>query len=88
MMWEEFGYQNQATGAHASSENGAVERGNRDIAEKLRTMLWAANMPTKYWDYVMTHLIFVTKCITKRGQKTSSYKQLTGQRPNLSSLII
>ena len=39
MMWEEFGYQTQATGAHASSQNGAVERGNRDIAEKFRTML-------------------------------------------------
>ena len=47
-MWEEFGYQTQATGAHASSQNGAVERGNRDIAEKFRIMLWAANTPTKY----------------------------------------
>ena len=86
MMWDEFGYQPQATGAHASSQNGAVGRGNRDIAEKFRTLLWAASLDTKYWDYALTHIIFVTNCITRRGSSTSPYEQLTGHCPNLSRL--
>ena len=49
-------------------------------------MLWAADLPLKYWDYAIVHAIFVANCIPSRDQTMSAYEAQTGIRPNLSRL--
>ena len=86
MIHKYFGYTPQCTAAHASVQNGFCEVGHREIGERLRTMLWAANLPLKYWDYALVHAIFVANCIPSKGQNISPFEALTGKRPNLAQL--
>ena len=86
MMHTEFGYTPQCTTAHASVQNGFCEEGHKNIGNRIRTMLWAANMPLKFWDYALVHTIFVTNCIPSGGQLKSPFEIFTGCRPNLSTL--
>ena len=86
MMHTEFGYTPQCTAAHASVQNGFCEEGHKNIGNRIRTMLWAANMPLKFWDYALVHAIFITNCIPSGGQLQSPFQLFTGSRPNLSRL--
>ena len=49
-------------------------------------MLWAADLPLKYWDYALVHAIFVAHCIPSRDQKISAFEAQTGIHPNLARL--
>ena len=86
MVLNEWDYQPQGTGAYSPWQNGHAENVNRDIGNKLRTMLWGSDLPTTYWDYALIHLIFVSNCIKHTGQEKSPYELLTGHRPNLRRL--
>ena len=86
MFHSEFGFTPQSTAAHASVQNGFCEEGHKHIGNRIRTMLWAANLPLKYWDYALVHAIFVTNCIPSGDQKKTPFELFTGSRPNLSRL--
>lgn len=58
-MLEEFQYKVEPTGADSPSQNGQVERYNDTIATTIRTLLYGANLPAKYWSVAAVHAVYL-----------------------------
>jgi hypothetical protein len=56
-MLTEFQYKVEPTGANSPSQNGQVERYNNTIATIIRTLLYGANLPAKYWSVAAVHAV-------------------------------
>jgi hypothetical protein len=59
-MLEEFQYCVEPMGADSPSQNGQVERYNETIATVVRTLLYGANLPAKYWPAAAIHAIYTS----------------------------
>ncbi len=87
-LFEAAGYEVEVTAPDSSSEIGQVERPHRTIADAVRSMLFAANLPLKYWPYALRYYVFISNCLPRGGRPESAITMCTGQRPNISLLRI
>lgn len=58
-MLEEFQYKVEPTGADSPSQNGQVERYNDTVGTIVRTLLYGANLPAKYWSAAAIHAVYL-----------------------------
>ena len=87
-LFSDAGYEVEVTTPDSSNEIGAVERPHRTIADAVRTMLHAADLPPKFWPYALRYWLLISDCVP-HGSRPASPKYLcTGEIPNLSLLRI
>ena len=89
-LFEEAGYRVDVTGAGASSQNGLVERPHRTIADGVRTMLYAAGLPPKFWPYALRHFVYIYNQVPHGNRKVAPVTICSDgkRRPNLSLLHV
>jgi hypothetical protein len=59
MVFKDFMYIVEPTGADSPSQNGQVERYNETVATITRTLLYGANLPAKYWSAAAVHAVYL-----------------------------
>jgi hypothetical protein len=59
-MKKEFNYTVEPTGADSPSQNGQVERYNDMVATIVRTLLFGAHLPAKYWSAARLYTLFTS----------------------------
>jgi hypothetical protein len=87
-LFSKAGYDVQFTASRSSSEIGLVERYHRTIGDAVRTMLFAAALPMKYWPYALKYHVFISNCLVHGDRKAAAITICTGRRPNLSLLRV
>jgi hypothetical protein len=59
MVLRDYAYKVEPTGADSPSQNGQVERYNKTLATIVRTLLYGANLPAKYWSAAAVHATYL-----------------------------
>ena len=78
----------QLTAPDSSSENGAVERPHRTIANGLQAMLHGAGLPMKFWPYALQHFVLLNNCVPHGDRDLPPLTICTGKRSDLRLLRI
>jgi hypothetical protein len=87
-MLENFGYYVEPTGADSPSQNGQVENYNDTLGTIVRTLLYGANLPPKYWSAAAVHGVYL---MNRRVHKTigmTPYEAWWDELPDLSALKV
>ena len=87
-IFENAGYSVETTAPASSSEIGQAERPHRSIADAIRTMLHAADLPYKFWPYALQYHVLIHNMLPHAGRELSAYEICSGKRPNVSLLRI
>jgi len=87
-LFSKAGYDVETTAPDSSSEIGQVERPHRFIADGVRTMLFAAGLPPKFWPYALRHFVFLANCVPRGSRPAAPITMCTGKRINLSLLRV
>jgi hypothetical protein len=87
-MLEEFQYKVEPTGADSPSQNGQVEKYNDTVATIVRTLLYGANLPAKYWSVAATHAVYLMNRRVHSAIGTTPYEAWWDERPDLSTLKV
>lgn len=75
----------QVAEPYTPTHNGTAERFNREIQEKVRTLLISAKMPTVFWNYALTQMIHVYNRTPKASiQFKTPYELVHNKQPNLN----
>jgi hypothetical protein len=81
---EEECMKHEFSAPYTPQQNGVVERKNRTLIDKARTMLGEYKMPERFWSEdvnIACHAI--NRLYLHRLLKKTSYKLLTGNKPNV-----
>jgi hypothetical protein len=82
---EEEGIKHEFSAPYTPQQNGVVERKNMTLIEMARTMLGEYKMPERFWsEAVNTACHAINRLYLHRLLKKTSYKLLTGNKPNVS----
>ena len=87
-LFEEAGYEVEVTSPDSSSSIGLVERPHRSIADAVRTMLFAAGLPLKYWPYALVYYVLIHNCLPHGEREESAYTICTKRKFNVSLLRV
>ena len=87
-LFSKAGYVVEKTAPASSSEIGQVERSHRTIADAVRTILFAADLPLKFWPYALRHFVFLHNALPTGDREIPPVTICTGKRPNLSLLRV
>ena len=79
-------YDIRPTSPDSSHQNALLERPHATIGDAMRTMLLGAKLDLKYWPYAFYHYICLYNIIPHGSSILTPFEQVTGKRPNLSSL--
>jgi transposase InsO family protein len=83
------GIQRQTTVAYTPQQNGVAERMNRTLMESVRSMLFGAKLPEKYWGYAVVAAAYVrNRCWSQRLKHKSPYMVLYQKAPDLRNLKV
>jgi hypothetical protein len=82
---EEEGIKHEFSSPYTPQQNGVVERKNRTLLDKARTMLDEYNTPDRFWaEAINTACYSINRLYLHRILKKASYELLTGKKPNVS----
>jgi transposase InsO family protein len=82
---EEEGVKHEFFAPYTPQQNGVVERKNRTLIDMARTMLGEFKTPKRFWSKaVNTACHAINRLYLHRLLKKTSYKLLTGNKPNVS----
>jgi hypothetical protein len=82
---EEEGIKHEFSAPYTPQQNGVVERKNRTLIDMARTMLGEFKTPERFWsEAVNTACHAINQVYLHRLLKKTSYKLLTGSKPNVS----
>ena len=81
------GYDTTTTAAGASHQNGIVERPHRTLKERMRCLLYAAQLGVEFWADALKHLTWLYNCTYHRAIDMTPLQAYTGQVPALDSII-
>jgi hypothetical protein len=82
---EEEGIKHEFSAPYTPQQNGVVERKNRTLIDMARTMLGEYKTPERFWsEAVNTTCHAINWLYLHRFLKKTSYKLLTGNKPNVS----
>jgi transposase InsO family protein len=85
---EEEGIKHEFSSPYTPQQNGVVYRKNRTLLDKARTMLDEYKTPDRFWaEAINTACYSINRLYLHRILKKTSYKLLTGKKPNVSYLI-
>lgn len=84
-----YGIRHQTTAPYTPQQNGLAERMNRTIEEKVRCMLFDANLKKKFWaEAVNTAVYIINRSIASGLINKSPEEVWTNKKPNLKHLRI
>ena len=78
----------QTTGGYASNLLGKDERQHRTIAEMVTTMLYTANLPTKYWCFAVMYCIWIKRRWCNYPESMTPFEKWFGYKPNFEQIHI
>jgi hypothetical protein len=82
---EEEGIKHEFSSPYTPQQNGVVERKNRTLLDKARTMLDEYKTPDRFWaEAINTACYSINRLYLHRILKKTSYELLTGKKPNVS----
>ncbi len=88
-LLREFGMEHQCSAPGLSSHNGTVERLNRTIQEKTRTLLLQSGFPTSMWGLAVGAAEYIYNRTPHSAiGMTTPYQKWTGLQPDLRHLSI
>ena len=87
-LFEAAGYEVEVTAPDSSSSIGLAERPHRTIASAVRTMLYSAGLPLKYWPFALQYFVLIHNCLPHGSRPESAYTMCTGKRFNVSLLRV
>jgi transposase InsO family protein len=83
--FEEEGIKHEFSAPYTPQQNGVAERNNMTLINMSRTMLGEYKTPERFWSEAMnTACHAINRLYLHRPQKKTSYKLLTGNKPNVS----
>ncbi|KAJ9523474.1 hypothetical protein QJQ45_007161 [Haematococcus lacustris] len=82
------GILHQHSAPYSPEQNGAAERLNRTIVEKLRSMLHAAHLPVEFWADSAKAANHVRNVLPVTGQSQTPWHAFFGVKPDVSGLRI
>jgi len=88
MLVEDFQIVMQTTGGYSSHLNGITERGHRTDADSIRTSLYAAGLPNKYWCFALLHSNYINRRWCRYPQTITPYEQWTNTKPSYNKLHV
>jgi transposase InsO family protein len=84
---EEEGIKHEFSSPYTPQQNGVVERKNRTLLYKARTMLDEYKTPDRFWaEAINTTCYSINQLYLHRILKKTSYELLTDKKPNVSYL--
>jgi hypothetical protein len=82
---KEEGIKHEFSASYTPHQNGVVERKNRTLIDMTRTILGEYKRPERFWSNVVNTACYaINRLYLHRLLKNTSYKLLTGNKPNLS----
>ena len=87
-MLKDFQYKIEPTGADSPSQNGQVERYNELIGTTVRTLLYGANLPAKYWSAAAVHAVYLLNRRFHSALNMTPYEAWWDEKPDLSLLKV
>lgn len=88
MVLQEFQYKVEPTGTDSPSQNGQVERYNDTVATIVRTLLYGANLPAKYWSVAAIHAVYLMNRRVHKSIGITPYQAWWDDKPDLSTLKV
>jgi len=88
MLLEDHQYYVEPTGADSPSQNGQVENYNKTLGTVVRTLLYGANLPAKYWSAAATHAVYLMNRRFHSTIKKTPYEAWWDEKPDLSKLKV
>jgi hypothetical protein len=74
MMLKDFGCMVEPTGADSPSQNGGAEIYNNTLAVKVRTLLYGAGLPAKFWSAALLHAVYLYNQLVLLATHKTPYK--------------
>eukprot|EP00956_Cyclotella_meneghiniana_P004202 scaffold5163_cov49-Cyclotella_meneghiniana.AAC.3 len=88
MLLDDHQYYVEPTGADSPSQNGQVENYNKTLGTVVRTLLYGANLPAKYWSAAATHAVYLMNRRFHSTIKRTPYEAWWDEQPDLSKLKV
>ena len=81
-----FGDVIESIGADSPSQNGGVERYNDTLAVKVRTLLFGAGLPARFWSAALLHAVYLHNRLVHSAMRQTPYEGWYGRCPDISQL--
>ena len=78
----------ETTPPRTPQSNGFIERENRTIMDKVRSMLYSRSLPLRLWAEAMNTAIRILNAVTVCGQTATPFEQWHGVKPDVSHLRV
>jgi len=88
MLVTEYGITMLATGDYASHINETAERSHRTAAETVRTSLYAAGLPDKFWCFALMYANYLSHRGCAYPDTVTPYEKWTTTKPSFRKLHI
>ena len=85
-LFETRGYHVEPTAPNSSHSNALGERPHYSIIQGIRTLLYGANLDTKYWPYAFHHYLRIYNTTPHSDNDISPYEICSGRKPDLHLL--
>jgi KUP system potassium uptake protein len=85
-MLKDYQYVIEPTGADSPSQNGQVERYNHTLATIVRTLLYGANLPAKYWSVAAVHAVYLMNRRVHSALHMTPYEAWWDFKPDVSAM--
>jgi Reverse transcriptase (RNA-dependent DNA polymerase)/gag-polypeptide of LTR copia-type/Integrase core domain/GAG-pre-integrase domain len=82
------GIEFQTTVPYNPEQNGVAERKNRTLCESARSMLFDANLPTKFWGEAISTACYVQNRLPTKAANKTPFELWSGVRPNIKHLRV
>jgi transposase InsO family protein len=83
-----LGVERQFSQAYEHEQNGKVERANRTIMDKARSMLIDSQLEKQYWRDALTSAVFVANRTPSKNQSLTPIELFTGIKPDISRIRV
>ena len=88
LLVEDFQIIMQTTGGYASHLNGAVERTHRTDGDTVRSMLYCAGLPDKFWCFALLYANYVHRRWCIYPEIITPYEKWTKLKPSFHKLHV
>jgi transposase InsO family protein len=78
----------QTTVPWSPEQNGVSERRNRTLCESARSMLFDAELPTKYWGEAVMTACYIQNCLPTKAAMKTPYELWNGKKPELQHIKV
>jgi transposase InsO family protein len=87
-LWEEEGIEWEPTTTYSPEQNGAAERPNLTLMERVRAVRIAKGLPYQLWSLLLQAVVYLKNRSPVTGRDKTPIETWTDIRPNLSHLRI